>query len=89
MAFKPIGGARVVVMGDIVLTQQEVSPVLTRLQQGGIEQTALHNHLLMESPRLMYMHVMAAGNAVQIATTVRAALALSRTPRRMANLFLT
>jgi len=80
VAFKPLGGDRVMAMGDVVLTQDEVSPVLTRLQQGGVQQTALHNHLLMESPRLMYMHVMAMGDAVRIATTIRAALALSKTP---------
>ncbi|HKP73945.1 MAG TPA: DUF1259 domain-containing protein [Longimicrobiaceae bacterium] len=67
-------------MGDLVLTEDEVAPVISRLQQGGVMQTAVHNHLLREQPRIMYVHVDAHGDPVRIAQTVRAALALTRTP---------
>lgn len=72
------GGA--MAMGDLVLTEDEVAPVISRLQQGGVQQTAVHNHLLHETPRVMYVHVDAHGDPVRIAQTVRAALALTRTP---------
>src|SRR5262245_30284571 len=55
-AFK-MAGDQATVMGDIVMTEDEVNPVISRLQQGGIEQTGLHNHILHESPRVMYMHI--------------------------------
>ncbi len=67
-------------MGDLVLVEDEVGPVMLALQKGGIEQTALHNHVLHESPRVMYMHIAAHGDAAQIATAIRAALASSKTP---------
>jgi len=79
VAFERMGGAAMV-MGDLVLLEDEVTPVLTALQQGGVEQTALHNHLQGESPRVMYMHIAGHGDAVQLAETIRAALALSATP---------
>jgi len=79
LAFKRMGG-QVMVMGDLVLSEGEVEPVMLKLQQGGIEQTALHNHLLHESPRVMYMHIAARGNAVQLATALHDALALTKTP---------
>ena len=69
-----------IAMGDLVLTENEVGPVMQALQKGGVEQTALHNHLLHESPHVMYMHIMAHGDPVKIATTIRAALAMSATP---------
>lgn len=68
------------VMGDLVLTQEEVGPVMQRLQDLGVEQTALHNHLLMESPRVMYMHISAHGDEAKIAQAIHDALALSKTP---------
>ena len=46
-------------MGDLVLTMDEVAPVMTKLAGGGIEVTALHNHLLRNQPFTMYMHVQA------------------------------
>ena len=67
-------------MGDLVLTEAEVTPVLTKLQEGGVEQTALHNHVLHESPRIMYMHISAMGDPVKIAKAIHDALALSKTP---------
>lgn len=69
-----------IVMGDLVLTETEVTPVLTKLQQRGVEVTALHNHVLNESPRVMYMHIHAMGDAVKIANTIQDALALTKTP---------
>ena len=80
IAFKDVGGGHAMVMGDLVLTEEEVIPVLTALQAGGVEQTALHNHVLHESPRVMYMHIGAHGDATKIAQTVRSALTMSRTP---------
>lgn len=79
VAFKKMGNMTMV-MGDLVLTEDEVTPVLTKLQEGGVEQTALHNHLLHESPRVMYMHIHAMGDAVKIAKAIHDALALSKTP---------
>src|SRR6267378_7765883 len=79
VAFKKASGMTMV-MGDLVLTEDEVTPVLTKLQQGGVEQTALHNHVLHESPRVMYMHISAMGDAVKIAKAIHDALALSKTP---------
>ena len=79
VAFKKAGNMTMV-MGDLVLTEDEVTPVLTKLQAGGVEQTALHNHVLHESPRVMYMHISAMGDGVKIAKAIHDALALSKTP---------
>lgn len=79
VAFKKTGDMTVV-MGDLVLTEDELTPVLTKLQEGSIEVTALHNHVLHESPRVMYMHIHAMGDAVKIAKSIHDALALSKTP---------
>jgi len=79
LAFKRMGD-HAVVMGDLVLSESEVGPVMAKLQQGGIEQTALHNHLLNETPHVMYMHINGYGDAAQLATTLKAALALTKTP---------
>jgi hypothetical protein len=79
IAFQPIGGGAMV-MGDLVLTETEVSPVMKRLIEGGIEITALHNHLLRTFPAVFYMHVGGHGDPVKLAETLRAGLALSRTP---------
>jgi hypothetical protein len=68
-------------MGDLVLTEREVGPVLTKLQEQGVQQTALHNHLLGESPRVMYLHIQARGQATKIAEAVHSALALTGTPQ--------
>jgi hypothetical protein len=72
------GGA--IAMGDLVLGEDEVGPVMRKLQEGGVEQTALHNHVLTEQPRVMYMHIFARGDATKIATTIHDALALTKTP---------
>jgi hypothetical protein len=68
------------VMGDLVLLSTEVESVMASLQQNGIEQTALHNHLLGESPRVMYMHIRAIGNPARIARAIHAALEFTSTP---------
>jgi hypothetical protein len=68
------------VMGDLVLLENEVEPVMASLQENGIEATALHNHLLGESPHVMYMHIHAIGNAARIARALRAALEFTNTP---------
>lgn len=73
-------GGRVMVMGDLVVTEDELPRVMTRLQDGGVEQTAVHHHVMRETPRLLYMHVSAHGDAVRIAQTVRAAVALTGAP---------
>jgi Domain of Unknown Function (DUF1259) len=78
-AFKRDGGAAMV-MGDLVLTEDEVEPVMRKLQEGGIEESAIHNHLMWESPRVMYMHIASHGDAVQMAKAIHEALVLSKTP---------
>jgi hypothetical protein len=80
VAFRNVGGRHAMMMGDLVLTEEEVAPVMRALQQGGVEQTALHNHILGESPRVMYMHVSGHGDAKKLAHAVRTALGQSRTP---------
>jgi hypothetical protein len=79
IAFKKMGNDAVV-MGDLVLTEAEVGPVMWSLQESGIEQTALHNHVFDESPRVMYMHIHGHGDAVQLAVAIRRALSYTKTP---------
>jgi hypothetical protein len=67
-------------MGDLVLTEDEVNPVISTLQAGGIEQSALHNHLIGESPRVMYLHFDGHGSAAALAKTLHDALAKTKTP---------
>jgi hypothetical protein len=78
-AFKQIG-SQVMVMGDLVLLDQEVPPVMAGLFAGGLEVTAVHNHLNEMSPHVMYMHYEGHGDAVQLATALRQALSASGTP---------
>ncbi len=80
LAFRALKGGHAMAMGDLVLTEDEITPVMRALQAGGVEQTAVHNHLLHESPHVMYMHISAHGDAATIARAVRTALAQSRTP---------
>src|SRR5438132_9798819 len=79
VAFKKAGDMTAV-MGDLVLTEDEVTPIMTKLEEGGVDPTALHNHVLHESPRVMYMHIHAMGDAVKIDKAIHDALALSKTP---------
>ena len=79
LAFEKMGDSGMV-MGDLVLTMDEVSPVMKKLVEGGIEVTGLHNHLLRNQPFTMYMHVLGRGDPVKLAAALHAALAESRTP---------
>ena len=80
IAFTDAGKGQSMMMGDLVLAESEVAPVMSALQAGGVEQTALHNHLTGETPRVMYMHVMGHGDAAKLAATVRDALGRTATP---------
>jgi Domain of Unknown Function (DUF1259) len=68
------------VMGDLVLLESEVNRVMDKLRSSGFEITAVHNHLAHETPHVLYMHYMGHGPATQLATSLKAALALSKTP---------
>ena len=79
VAFKPMGG-EAMVMGDIVLLETEIEPVMAKLIEGGLDITAIHNHLLRASPATFYMHVGGQGDPVKIAKAIHDALAISKTP---------
>jgi hypothetical protein len=80
LAFKPMGD-KTMVMGDLVLTGDEINPVLSKLEEGGISVTAIHNHLLRATPMTFYMHVGGEGDPVKLATTLHTALVSgSKTP---------
>jgi hypothetical protein len=79
VAFAPMG-REAMVMGDLVLTEAEVQPVMKKLQEGGLEITALHNHLLRAQPATMYMHVQGHGEPVALARAIHDAIVLSKTP---------
>jgi hypothetical protein len=83
LAFQRTGNGAMV-MGDLVLTDAEVNPVMTELLDGGIAITALHNHLLRSTPHTMYMHVEGHGDAAKLAAALHAALARSATPMQAA-----
>ena len=78
-AFKAAGKGAMV-MGDLVLTTDEVEPVMLKLESGGIEITAVHNHLIGEMPRIVYMHIDGRGDAAKLAQTLHDAVALTGTP---------
>ncbi len=73
-------GDMTMVMGDLVLTEDEVGPVMKKLAENGIEITALHNHLLRAQPSTLYMHVLGHGDPAKLAAALHDGLALSRTP---------
>jgi Domain of Unknown Function (DUF1259) len=79
VAFKPAHGG-VMVMGDLVLTESEVNPVMSKLIEHGLDITAVHNHVLRGNPATFYMHVGGHGDAEKLALAIRAGLAESRTP---------
>jgi hypothetical protein len=79
-AFHSVGDNDAMVMGDLVLTEDEVAPVMKALQDGGVEITALHNHLVGESPKLMYVHMGGHGDPVKFAKTIKHAVGLTKTP---------
>jgi hypothetical protein len=78
-AFEPMG-AEVMVMGDMVLTEDQVNPVLSTALDNGLEVTALHNHFLGESPRVMFMHIAGHGGLDQLAGAVGKVLAGTKLP---------
>jgi hypothetical protein len=82
VAFKPMGG-EAMVMGDLVLLESEINPVMLKMIEGGLDITAVHNHLLRASPATFYMHVGGHGDPVKMAAAIRDALAVSKTPMTM------
>jgi len=68
------------VMGDLVLLENELNPVMEKLRSAGFEISAVHNHLIDETPHVMYVHYMGHGAASQLAASLRAALVVSKTP---------
>jgi hypothetical protein len=80
LAFAPMHG-EAMVMGDVVLLEPEIAPVMTKLLDGGLQITAIHNHVLRASPATFYMHVAGHGDPVKLAASLRDALASSsKTP---------
>jgi hypothetical protein len=79
IAFKPIHG-EAMVMGDLVLLETEITPVMRKLIEGGLDVTAVHNHLLRASPATFYMHVGGHGDPAKMAAAIRDALAASTAP---------
>ena len=79
VAFKPAHGG-VMAMGDLVLLESEINPVMLKMIANGLEITAVHNHLLGASPETFYMHVAGHGEPIKVATAIRDALAESKTP---------
>src|SRR5712691_2786315 len=79
IAFKPAHGG-VMAMGDLVLLETEINPVITKLIENGLEITAIHNHVLRGTPATFYMHVGGHGDPVKMAAAIRTALAESKTP---------
>jgi hypothetical protein len=79
VAFQPAPGGAMV-MGDLVLLETEINPAMARLLEGGIEITAVHNHLLRANPETFYMHIGGHGDPARMAEAIRSALAVTRTP---------
>jgi hypothetical protein len=82
VAFKPMHG-EAMVMGDLVLLETEINPVMLKMIEGGLEITAVHNHLLRANPATFYMHVGGHGDPAKIAAAIHDALAVSKTPMTM------
>ena len=80
LAFADLGKGTAMVMGDLVLTEDEVESVMLSLQNGGIEQTALHHHVFNETPRILYMHIRGHGDPARMAAAIHTALEQSKTP---------
>src|SRR4051812_914999 len=79
VALKPAHGGAMA-MGDLVLLESEITPVMTKLIENGLEITAVHNHIVRANPATFYMHVGGHGDPVKMATAIREALAASKTP---------
>src|SRR5438552_1203101 len=78
-AFQKMGNQSEV-MGDLVLTESEIAPVMQKLADSGIEITGLHNHLVGTNPAVMYMHIGGHGDAARLAAAIHDALSLTKTP---------
>jgi Domain of Unknown Function (DUF1259) len=83
VAFKPAHGG-VMAMGDLVLLESEINPVMAKMIASGLEITAVHNHLLRASPATFYMHIAGHGDPVKLASAIHDALAESKTPLTVA-----
>jgi hypothetical protein len=79
VAMKPAHGGAMV-MGDLVLLETEINPVMAKLIEGGLDITAIHNHLLRATPATFYMHVGGHGDPARMAAAIHDALAVSKTP---------
>ncbi|HET7786838.1 MAG TPA: DUF1259 domain-containing protein [Myxococcales bacterium] len=79
-AFAPMGKGKAMIMGDLVLTEDEVPAVTNALLEGGVNVTAIHNHLLGETPRVLYLHMGGHGDAAKMAGAVVKAVKLTKTP---------
>jgi hypothetical protein len=79
VAFKLIG-SHAMIMGDLVLLEGEVIPVMSKLVEGGVEVTGLHNHIMSESPKVMYLHYFGQGEPTKLAETMKAVIAVTKTP---------
>ena len=80
VGFAPTGAASVMAMGEVILAEGEVPAVLAAARAQGVRVTAVHNHLIGETPRIVYVHVMVAGAPAAVATRLRALFAASATP---------
>jgi hypothetical protein len=83
IGFVPVGKSDVLAMGEFVLRDEEVASVMSELRRQGISTPALHNHLVGEAPRIMYIHVMARGPAESVASKLKAAFEKSATPLKV------
>ncbi|WGS23557.1 MULTISPECIES: DUF1259 domain-containing protein [unclassified Bradyrhizobium] len=83
VAFKPVHDG-VMAMGDLVLLESEINPVMSKMIASGLQITAVHNHLLRASPATFYMHIAGHGDPVKLATAIRDGLAESKTPLKTA-----
>ena len=72
--FQPTGGGKAAITGDFVLIGTEVNDVVRTLRSNGVEVTAVHNHMLTEQPRIIFMHFWANDDAIKLAKALRAAL---------------
>lgn len=79
VAFKPMHG-EVMAMGDLVLLETEINPVMAKMIENGLAITAVHNHLLRAQPATFYMHIAGSGDPVKLATAIHDALGASKTP---------
>ena len=79
--FQPLADGKAAITGDFVLLDKEVNPVARTLRQHGIDVTAIHNHSLMDTPRLFYMHFWAADDAAKLAQGLKAALDLTNSKK--------